>query len=167
MHVRTLRGRVEHHPSSRCSPRVCNDVAGWSVSHRFSEGDERTFCGGRAPRSGNQVPVREVEQNPAITLGSLTRSRMSTRVNASSPCNDMAVSRSSSDASMLVNVPRNSDSALMDMSCVKSVFMGVGTSLSVGATLSVGASLSWPGGRSRRRNAMTPRSLDDMVQWSS
>ena len=49
---------------------------------------------------------------------------MSTRVTASSPCNDIAVFIPSGDASIVVRVFGNSlDLILMDMSCVRKVFL--------------------------------------------
>ena len=49
---------------------------------------------------------------------------MSTRVTASSPCSDIAVFIPSCDASIVVRVFGNSlDLILMDMSCVRKVFL--------------------------------------------
>lgn len=53
---------------------------------------------------------------------------MSTRVKASSPCNDIAVFMPSWDASIFVRVVGNSlDLMLMDVSCVRKVFLNART----------------------------------------
>ena len=53
---------------------------------------------------------------------------MSTRVTASSPCNDIAVFIPSGDASIVVRVFGNSlDLILMDISCVRKAFLNAKT----------------------------------------
>jgi len=61
------------------------------VRHRPSGGCEHISSEGQAPRSKRQKPVRAIKRGAPVILDLLTWSRMSTRVRASSPCNDIAV----------------------------------------------------------------------------
>ena len=105
------------------------------------------------------------------------------RANAWSPCNDMAVSMSSWDANISVNVPGNSlDPTSMDMSRVRKAFLGAGASLSQQEAMVVAGTpldaqllnnmvhrrVSWRGDTKRQTDRGSPGFCLDVTQgWGN